>query len=125
MIRALQLRVSDQIPALQTSPQTRGCCGPCRTSLLRVCVAVMLKLTELAQPVQMPCLCCNTGSARLSGSDAPSAEHSLTPNTFDQKHATLLAGPRELSDSQNPEHSESPSGNAALSAESFRQRKPR
>ena len=28
--------------------------------LLRVCVAVLLELTELAKPVEMPRLCCNT-----------------------------------------------------------------
>ena len=32
----------------------------CVASLLRVSVAVLLELTELAKPVEMPCLCCNT-----------------------------------------------------------------
>ena len=27
---------------------------------VRVCVAVLLELTELAKPAEMPCLCCNT-----------------------------------------------------------------
>ena len=32
----------------------------CVAFLLRVSVAVLLELTELAKPVEMPCLCCNT-----------------------------------------------------------------
>ena len=37
----------------ETIAYTQGC-------VLRVSVAVLLELTELAEPVEMPCLCCNT-----------------------------------------------------------------
>ena len=32
----------------------------CVAFLLRVCAAVLLELTELAKPVEMPRICCNT-----------------------------------------------------------------
>ena len=38
----------------------------CVAFLLRVSVAVLLELTELAKPVEMPCLCCNTHSEQES-----------------------------------------------------------
>ena len=35
-------------------------CASLRCFPVRVCVAFLLELTELAQPVEMPCLRCNT-----------------------------------------------------------------
>ena len=50
----------------------------CVAFLLRVSVAVLLELTELAKPVEMPCLCCNTHSGAtcstlLCGAFSPSS----------------------------------------------------
>ena len=37
-------------------------CAGAHTPQLRVSVAVLLELTELAKPAERPCLCCNTHS---------------------------------------------------------------
>ena len=41
-------------------PCLAQCASLCCVFRLRVSVAVLLELTELAEPVERPCLCCNT-----------------------------------------------------------------
>ena len=56
-LESLQARSSS---ATMTATQQMRTVRVCVASQLRVSVAALLELTELAKPVEMPCLCCNT-----------------------------------------------------------------
>ena len=67
-------------------------------SVLRICAAVMLEHTELAKPVEMPCLCCNTRSvlfthrAGRAGQDAvPSMDHTHAASCSEDMLRTVLS----------------------------------
>ena len=56
--RNMSLDIDRHVHLAQQMHEPGRLCFPSRT--VRVCVAFLLELTELARPVEMPCLCCNT-----------------------------------------------------------------
>ena len=58
LVSQLQVRTISQHTA--SEPTVSRTVRVCVAFQLRVSVAVLLELTELATPVERPCLCCNT-----------------------------------------------------------------